>query len=647
MSLLFLLAYLPLVNKLEWQISAFLGFVLIIRFGTIRWRVLKVGRFALVILILAGIANTLSVYHTANGQAGGSALFVTMLGLKLLEIHRLRDLRIIGLLIWFLVIIQFLFSQTITLALYLLAICICGISLLLDLNGAFGKNRLRAAVRFAATLSIQAAPLTLILFLLFPRLDAPLWNLGERPGTGMTGLSDRLELGSIRELILNGDLALRARFKSPPPNGNELYWRGPVLWKVDEQGWSRGYNVDFQSEPGALEPLSDAIEYEVLMQPSGQRWLFGLDLVSEAPPGASITHDFQQIAEKPITSVKRYRAHSILRYRTTEPSADLLEYALKVPNNLSPRIQALADKWRAESHSDAEVVAKALAYFNEEEFRYTLTPDPVGRDPLDDFLFETRSGFCEHYASSFAILMRAAGIPSRIVTGYAGGEPNPIGGYFMVWQSDAHAWTEVLLPERGWVRIDPTASINPLRIDHNGASRLLGSNGSPAYFEIPEGPFSAWMRQARWFTDSVEMAWREWVLDFSSAQQRSLLRYFGFESYRDSILLIVLCLSGSVVASLMLFALYRESTRQDPIEAYFLALCQRLSEVGLNRLPNEGPSDFANRVIASRPDLAEPMRDFMDVYIPARYRGVIQSARERRLKVQLKMMTVRRLKRGV
>ena len=642
MTLLVALGYLPLLTELKWQISAFFGLVVAIRLAGIRWRAARVGRAALLVLMLAGIANTLAVYHTPSGQAGGSALFVTMLGLKLLEIRSLRDLRIIGLLVWFLIVIQFLFSQSIALALYLFAISVCTLALQLDLNGALGNHRPHAALRFAFVMTIQAAPLTLVLFLLFPRLDAPLWNLGARPGIGMTGMSDRMELGSIRELVLNGELAFRARFATSPPSESELYWRGPVLWKVDDRGWSRGYKVDFKAGPAELEPLVDPIEYEVLMQPSGQRWLFGLDLVSQKPPESSITHDFQLIADKRITSVKRFRAASIVQYRTGKPTPELRDYALELPTNLSPRVVALAERWRAQAQNDWDVVESALAYFNEEDFHYTLTPAPLGADPTDEFLFETRNGFCEHYASSFAILMRAAGIPSRIVTGYAGGERNPIGGYLMVWQLDAHAWSEVLMPDRGWVRVDPTAAINPLRIDHSGASRLLGSSGSPAYFDIPEGAITSWLRQARWIADSVEMAWRDWVLDFSSATQSSILRALGFERFRTLSLLILLVLSASVVTGLILVALFRESTRKDPIEACFLELCKRLAAVGLIREATEGPSDFADRVIDARPDLEGPIRSFVALYLPARYAGHLGTATERQLRAHLKRLKIRR-----
>jgi hypothetical protein len=260
----------------------------------------------------------------------------------------------------------------------------------------------------------------------------------------------------------------------------------------------------------------------------------------------------------------------------------------------------------------------------------------LGPNPTDAFLFETRSGFCEHYASSFALLMRVAGIPSRVILGYLGGERNGISGRYMVWQSDAHAWAEVLIEGRGWVRIDPTAAVSPDRVDNRSAARLLGA-GAPIQFQLDaEGLFGKTIRQVRDLRDSLEAAWQDWVLDYAVEQQRSILDRLGLGAYGDRGLVALMTGTMGLVLGLILMALVRSDKRLGPLERSYALFCRRLSRVGLDRLAWEGPRDYGRRVTAARPDLARPVGQILSIYVRERYTRESSLEGERRLKHMVK-----------
>ncbi len=619
LSLLVLASALPLTPYLHWQVSAFLLFLFVIRLAGLRWRAALPGAWIRTLLTLAGVANCLHANHSLVGQDGGTALFVTMLALKLLELNSRRDLRLVAILLGFLIVIQFLFDQSLPLTLYLGVMAVGAVAMLVDLNGGLGDLRLRATLRIAASLSLQALPLTLVLFVLFPRLNAPLWSLGIDTTRSLTGMSDSMEPGAISELVVNGELAFRVRFDRPPPNPNQLYWRGLVLWEMDGRRWSSASPATGTAAPAPLRQADDPIDYEVLLEPSGKRWLFALDLPLKVPNEASRDADFQLLSRQPLTAVTRYRMRSALDYRTAEPDARERERGLQLPDNITPRMRALADEWRTRSASDAELIRQGLAFFNREAFHYTLLPPRLGANPSDEFLFETRSGFCEHYASSFALLMRIAGIPARIVLGYLGGEANAIGGYQMVWQSDAHAWVEVLLDGQGWVRVDPTAAVDPSRIDNRSASQLIGGGTSVRFDLAQASALAQFARNLRLLADTLDATWQNWVLDFSAKDQFALLERLGFGGLREYGLVVLMVLAVSLTLGLILLALLRDRTQPDPLDAHYARFCKRLARAGLPRRPGEGPSDFGQRVMTQRPDLTPPVSRFLTLYIPARF----------------------------
>ena len=618
-TLAVVLAYVPLARHLAWQVSAFFALMLALRLAALRWPTAAPGRWPLLALTLVGVLNCLLVNHSLVGKVGGSALLVTMLGLKLLELRDRRDHRVVAIVLGLLIVVQFLFGQGIGLTLFLGLIAVIAVALLVDLNGGLGATPLRRTLAVTLQLTVQAAPLTLVLFVLFPRLSTPLWSLGLERDRGTMGMSEAMEPGSVSELVVNGELAFRARFTQPPPAPARLFWRGLVLWEVDDRRWSPGRDPLYRTSAAALPLAQELIDYEVVLEATQQHWLFALDLPVEHPPETQLGPAYALTATAPVTSAKRYRVRSALRFQTPEPPAAERRYALRLPPTVTARERELVGRWAKTAQSDWDLVQSGLAYFNREDFHYTLLPPRLGANPWDEFLFETRSGFCEHYAGSFAVLMRLGGVPSRVVLGYLGGEPNRIGGYHMIWQSDAHAWVEVLIAGRGWVRVDPTSAVAPSRIDNRGASRLLGAN-APMRFQIDAlGTLGRTIRQLRDLADSLDALWQSAVLDFSSTEQERLLDRLGLRDYGQFALAGLMVSAASLVMGLILLALLRQAAPLDPATRDYARFCRRLAALGLTRGPGEGPRDFARRVVAVRPDLTPAVERITALYVHDRY----------------------------
>jgi hypothetical protein len=261
---------------------------------------------------------------------------------------------------------------------------------------------------------------------------------------------------------------------------------------------------------------------------------------------------------------------------------------------------------------------------------------------MDEFLFETRRGFCEHYAGAFALLMRIAGIPARVVLGYMGGEYNPLGDYLIVRQSDAHAWSEIWLVEKGWVRVDPTAAVAPERVERGDLLERLGS-ATPLRFRSGEvGALLRWVRDLRLLSDAIATGWRDWVVGLSSSRQQSILQTLGLGALREYGLAIALTLGAAAVLSLLLIALTRSRYPRDPLERLYRTFCNRLSRVGLSRRENEGPLDFSRRVAAARPDLTRPVESFIALYLPLRYGPNQKPEHQRVLAAMLRRFRPRR-----
>lgn len=618
MGLLLLLAAVPLLREVDSAVGGYLLMLLLLRFASLRWPRLTPNRWHLIGLTLAGGALVYSAYRTLIGQEAGTALLATMLALKVLEVRGARDLRIATALFGFFLVTLFLFSQSAGLGLYLVALMVANFALMADLTVRDPLRPIAGALRIAVRLTLQALPLALVLFVLFPRLSGPLWSINPPVEKARTGVKDWMEPGSITDLVLSGELAFRVRFEGAAPRADQLYWRGPVLWRSDGRRWAPG---SLSLPPPQPRSLADSLAYTVTLEPSGQRWLFALDLPAQAPPNARITGDFQVLAERPVAESIRYRMESALSYHTGALSAEEERAGLALPGNVTDRMRELVAGWQARAARPHELVELALSHFREEPFYYTLAPPRLGSNPVDQFLFQTRRGFCEHYAGAFAMLMRIAGIPSRVVLGYHGGELNPMGGHYIVRQSDAHAWTEVWLADRGWVRVDPTAAIAPERVE---ASELLSAlaGGAPARFQgEPPEALMRWLHQLRLLADAADARWYDWVVGYSNLRQQRLLDAFGLGALREYGLAAGMLLASTIVLGLIVSTLARGDTQRDALERLYRRFCRRLARIGLHRAPSEGPLAFGRRVSAQRPDLRPEIEAFLALYLPLRYGG--------------------------
>ncbi|MEW5757249.1 MAG: DUF3488 and transglutaminase-like domain-containing protein [Pseudomonadota bacterium] len=622
-----LLVLLPHFFKQPWWLGGFCALL-------VSWRLLHdlKGRAmpATVLrtaLTLAGVAAVLIEYRTLNGIIPGSALLALMLCLKLLETRTQRDAMMVILIGYFLVIALFLQDQSIFNGVYLFAVVMVLTTTLLVLNDPHPPP-LRASVRHlrtAAILLAQALPMMILLFLLFPRLSAPLWNLGLGAHSARTGLSDELNMGAISDLADSQDIAFRVRFLDPPPPANQLYWRGPVLWNTDGRQWRGIDEAAFAAQlpATALAEAREIVRYQVILEPHQQRWLFALDLPVTLPDYAFLRFDYQLLHKQRISELMRYQMSSSLRYHTGSRPPRLTELTLAraLPAQRNPQTLALAQQWRAAGLPAEEIVARALSYFREQPFIYTRQPPRLlGMDTVDEFLFDTRRGFCEHYAASFTTLMRAAGIPARIVTGYQGGELNPMGDYLIVRQSDAHAWSEVWLESRGWVRVDPTAAIPPERIETTLDSvRFSESLTSPRRQLDISWLAQGWQHLGHGW-DAINYHWDQWVLGYGPEKQRQLLGAFGLDDFGwKKMIALLFALLGLCVVALAVYLLLHQTKTRDPVQRAFQRFCRALSRRGLQRAPHEGALDFARKAAAACPELSHDIHRITQQYLALRY----------------------------
>ena len=576
-------------------------------------------------LALAMLAAVLGSFHTLNGLAAGTTLLMLMGGLKLLETRGPRDQVVVlgaGL---FLLLAACLDRQALVRTpLYALQAWLCCAAL-----GVIAAPRMTfgTALRLSGRALLLALPLAVLLFVFFPRLPGAFWAI-PRGDVALTGLSDTMTPGSIGQLAASYDPAFRAQFIGAIPPPQERYWRGPVLHEFDGYTWRRVPGVLRERQP--LEYLGTPYTYRVTLEPSRRHWWIALDTPERSPDSRVIlTYDEQLIAPEPVTQSVSFEALSYTHTRAVEPlDAAARRQDTRLPPGGNPRSHALAQTLRQRAPSDAALVQAVLDYLRTGGFVYSLEPERLGPDPVDDFLFNTRTGFCEHYASAFVMLMRAAGVPARLVTGYLGGEWNPYdGGYFVVRQADAHAWAEVWLPERGWTRVDPTAVVAPERLRH-GILDLMPGALSARERLLYSSPWIAQLLQ-RW--DAANAWWSDRVVKFDYAAQLELLTRFGIRSpdarYLGWAFMLALCAWLAIIA----WHVGRSSrpNRPDLLARAYQRLCRKLARIALTRTPHQGPLSFADTVSARRPDLELAVRPLLTRYAQLRYGPQAPDTRER------------------
>jgi len=594
----------------------------------------KIRLWLLPVLALAVALGLRANYGYFLARDPCVAFLYALLGIKFIETRSPRDATLLACLALFLLLTRFFYGQAIgSAALSLPAVLVLGGTLAALRDPASAARGWYAPLVATARMLFQGVPLAALLFVLFPRLAGPLWGAPAEAGA-RTGLSDSMEPGSISSLSLSDAVAFRVDFVGRPPPSAQRYWRGPVLSRFDGVQWSAPLRL-----PGIHAPeRGPAIEYTVTMEPNNRPWLFALEHAAGLPRPplddvtapiaaqrtlAILTDDDQLFAATPVTQTIRYTQRSVLsdRFRSSSPRDARIN--LQLPRG-NPRSVAFARDLRERAGSDRAFIVAVLDWFRREPFVYTLAPPLLQGDRVDDFLFDTRRGFCEHYAGAFVFLLRAARIPARVVTGYQGGEINPDGGYLIVRDSDAHAWTEALL-DGVWWRLDPTAAVAPSRIER-GLGAALPQGEPVPYLARMDMTFLKALR-LRW--DAVNYQWQRSVVGFNLQRQREVLRDLGLESARPWQLVVLVGALAFAWGVALLGVSRAGRVRADPACALWLRLCRRLARAGLPRRPSEGPLAYAARAAERWPRWAATLERIGDTYAALRYGPADGTARER------------------
>jgi transglutaminase-like putative cysteine protease len=570
-----------------------------------------------------GLAILFLSYNDLSGRRAAVSLLTVMLALKMIECYRIRDARLVVCFSLFLCATQFLFAQGILMPFYGGAVVILALVALIQLQrleawAHAGKPpKVKASfwseLGFSFRLLALAIPIGLAFFILFPRLGSPLWGIPDSTLDSKSGLSDSMSPGSIQSLFMDDSPAFRAEFSGPTPTAEQLYWRGPVFWRFDGDTWKGGFygkNIEATDRP---EPNESSWDYTVQLEPNERKWLFSLDYAASVPPHTRLTMDFQLIRRHPVIQLIQYRITSNPDFvDTPELSGPLRSRALFLPENLNPRTRKLVKEWRRETPDDSEFVGRVLNHFNQEPYHYSLDAPQLGMHSVDEFLFDTRIGFCEHYASSFAVMMRMAGIPTRVVTGYQGGWYNELGNYLLVRQSDAHAWTEVWFPERGWSRVDPTAAVSPLRIQQGSLSVL----DYPRYFLD-----YSWLRGLRNSVDVVQRRWNEIVIEYGASRQARLFAPLGLDHMSPATLVGVLIFAIAVFSAIVFPIVLRIKGpgHKDPIQQVWRKFLKRLEKVGFETLPSDGAIELAEAASIRLPADSGSIHRIAQLYTRIRY----------------------------
>ncbi len=613
------------------------GWVLAVYVATALWRFMVYqgrwslpGKWVKVLVTLSVFTGIYYSYRSLIGLEPTVALLLTAFALKLIELVARRDAYMLLFLSYFVCVTEFLFSQELHITLYMFVPVLLATTSLVALHEPFREGFNFLPLRRASAMLAQSFPLMLVLFLIFPRIG-PLWSVPLKAHTAKSGMSDFISPGDVSQLSLSDEVAFRVQFSGEVPPRNMLYWRGLVFSRLEDGAWS---SFGWRDTPAAQrrrqeppQPQGPVTAYNVIMEPTQQHWLYGLRYPDSSDRRVMKSNDFRLFSPNPVEDQRSYSARSWME-QPLELDLSLWRRSVetRLPADGNPRTRALARQLhRAAAGDDWTYVLSVLDMYRHDEFYYTLRPPLLGDEPMDDFLFNSRRGFCEHYAASFTYMMRAAGVPARVVAGYQGGEVNPVNGTVIVHQFDAHAWSEVWIQGNGWVRVDPTATIAPDRIDW-GLERALQDEGS----FLEDSPFSplryrnvAWLNRLRLRVDALNYSWQRFVLQYDSDEQFRLLDGLLGEVSASR-------LAGFLIGGWMLilipvaFSLLRPTggPRLDAASTLYLEFCHKLAKVGLPRQIAEAPASYAQRIGGQRPELAVDVNAIAAVYDALSYRSV-------------------------
>jgi transglutaminase-like putative cysteine protease len=595
-----------------WYTAALAG-TLAARWWQRRRRHRRVPGWLRILMLLAIPVAVTAVYGSPLGQQPGAAIVCGLLVLKVLESESVRDARMAVGFACFILMSALLFDQSLGFTVVVGLMLLPALATLRALEPGLPERGWLRAFQPGTVMLAASLPAALLGFLLIPRLGTPLWG---SPGNGIasSGISDRMAPGDLQQLLTDNAVAMRIGFDGAPPPADQRYFRGAVLWDFDGRTWLPGATAHRRRPPVPVGIRGSTVQYEVTLLPSHQHWLFALDVPIDQPEGAQMGPDHTLWSIQPIDQTVRYRISSATDYRLAPGGLPprVRTAALELPDGFDPRARALAANWRAHAGGkETAIVRDALELFHDGGFVYDLDAPPLGRNSVDDFLFDTRTGFCEHYASAFTFLMRAAGVPARVVIGYQGGYWNDFAHYLLIRQSNAHAWSEVWMPGRGWVRVDPTAAVSRVALADTGgvAGDVAGGGGD-------------WWLPWRDRLDIINRWWGQTVMGFDAIRQARLFRPFGIDHTSAGMLGVALAIVVLLAlgAGALLASLRPHDKPRDALAKAQLRLQHRLARVGVARGSSEGPRDFYLRTAVAMPGDAPALQELATEYLALRYR---------------------------
>ena len=578
-------------------------------------------RWILLIVVLLCVGGVFLQFKTLNGRDAGIGLISLMYAFKLLEAKSYRDASLVLFISFFIVVTAFFYSEAIWMIAYLLISILLILLGLAALNSPQGISGLKMLGKTSGLTLLQAIPIMVLLFFFFPRSSSPLWSMPTDTQAG-SGIDDTMSPGTIGALTTFDDIAFRVDFEGDIPSNSEMYWRGLVLGRFDGFTW---HKEDRSPVRGGLDlPKEQTYEYKVQMEPNNRNWIFGLEQLAEAPDGAYLFKDHTWLRRRPTTQRFTYSATAYdIDFSQAELTDLQLQRYLQLPSGSNSDTRGWAEEQRLNHDTDEDFVGWILSYIHQNNYHYTLTPEVIEVDTIDGFWFDTQEGYCEHYAGAFVYIMRSAGIPARVVAGYQGAEYNPYGDYYIVRQSDAHAWTEVWLDGEGWRRVDPTAAIHPSRVEEDLRSQTssrdgwLEEFGSDASFDVSRGFLQN--LALRW--DAIQSFWNETVMGYSRDMQFNWLRQLGIEKHQYRYLgyglLVTILLAGFVFGYLVL----RGTQRLEPVTKYYLRLLAKLQKLGIPCDRTMGPKELMQVTRDSSQKVYAKAAPAIKTYIALRYQG--------------------------
>ncbi|MEX2129940.1 MAG: DUF3488 and transglutaminase-like domain-containing protein, partial [Pseudohongiellaceae bacterium] len=619
----------------------------------------KLMRVAVVLFTL--IVSVSQIRSIGIGLESAAALLALGFVFKLIEMQTKRDVYVVISLCFVMALVAFIYSQSAVTTVYVGFCIVVVIGTMISMNRSPAIADNMSTLRLALKITAQSIPLMVVLFLVFPRI-APLWAVPMPASSNRTGVSDEMSPGAISSLGRSADLAFRVSFNGAQlPAHQDLYWRGLVLDEFDGITWSRSsnsrffaaaargnFNADYE---GRINLIGDPVDYSVILEPTQQPWLYGLHLAEPRSSSVFRGRNFELFYSTIVT--QRY-GYNLRTYPEGQTDVFLLSSirarALEIPEQGNEQSRNFARQLRSQFAGDRELANAVLAYFSQQAFFYTLTPPVLEGDQVDDFLFNTRQGFCEHYASSFTYLMRAAGIPARVVVGYQGAEYNRFEDYLMVYQYNAHAWSEIWLAGKGWVRFDPTGAVSPDRINLGVEAALQDDPAfmNDALFSMMRFRGMNLINTLRLRLDAIEYEWNRRVVSYDQEVQFELFeRLFGDVTERKILILM------SVMATLVLFFValtvirIRPDRQSRPVEKLYLKVCRELGRAGYPRLRGEGPRDYYLRIAESKPALADEFGQLTEMFMRLNYapeisddaarKNYLDSFRKRLVRFRLKL----------